>query len=118
MEDWLKKYIPEDMKKQLDYVLVSYYEDDNDDYKPNWQNVFNNLEAIFPNVKLGIGECGNNDYKKYSVQSKVQRAKHYYSMPKYVKNYVGGYFWWYWVQDCVPHQNSEVFKAINNSLVK
>jgi len=39
-------------------------------------------------------------------------------MPKYVKNYVGGYFWWYWVQDCVPHQNSEVFKAINNSLVK
>ena len=25
------------MKKQLDYVLVSYYEDDNDDYQPNWQ---------------------------------------------------------------------------------
>ena len=118
MEDWLKRYIPEDMKKQLDYVLVSYYEDDNDNYQPNWQEVFNNLESIFPSVKLGIGECGNNDYKKYSVQSKVERAKHYYSMPKYVKNYVGGYFWWYWVQDCVPHQNSEVFKAINNSLVK
>ena len=104
------------MKKQLDYVLVSYYEDDNDNYQPNWQEVFNNLESIFPSVKLGIGECGNNDYKKYSVQSKVKRAKHYYSMPKYVKNYVGGYFWWYWVQDCVPHQNSEVFKAINSSI--
>ena len=116
MEDWLKRYIPEDMKKQLDYVLVSYYEDDNGNYQPNWQEVFNNLESIFPSVKLGIGECGNNDYKKYSVQSKVQRAKHYYSMPKYVKNYAGGYFWWYWVQDCVPHQNSEVFKAINSSI--
>jgi len=22
-------------------------------------------------------------------------------MPRYAKNYVGGYFWWYFVQDCV-----------------
>lgn len=22
-------------------------------------------------------------------------------MPRYVQNYVGGYFWWYFVQDCV-----------------
>lgn len=27
-------------------------------------------------------------------------------MPRYAKNYVGGYFWWYFVQDCVKGAES------------
>ena len=34
MENWLKKYIPADMKNGLDYVFISYYEDDNDGFQP------------------------------------------------------------------------------------
>lgn len=55
MENWLEKYIPKDMKSGLDYVFISYYEDDNDNFQPKWKDVFTNLEKIFPNSKLGIG---------------------------------------------------------------
>ncbi|WP_239496788.1 hypothetical protein [Aggregatibacter kilianii] len=115
MEEWLNKYIPQEMKNGLNYVLVSYYEDDNDGYQPKWQAVFDDLAKIFPNSGLGIGECGNTD-ENATTDSKVKMASRYYAMPKYVKNYVGGYFWWYWVQDAVPHEGNKVWQAINNTI--
>lgn len=117
MNDWLERYIPSDMKNNLDYVLVSYYEDDNNGYQPEWKKVFEDLEAIFPNSKLGIGECGSTK-KGAGIVSKVKKARHYYTMPKYVKNYIGGYFWWYWVQESVPYKNNKVWEAINDSISK
>ena len=92
MRNWLKKYIPADMKNGLDYVFVSYYEDDNDGFQPKWEDIFKNLEKTFPNSKLGIGECGNTA-KNATNQSKIKMINHYYTMPKYTPNYVGGYFW-------------------------
>ena len=58
MNEWLVKYVPNDMKLGLDYVFVSYYDDDNDGYRWDWKKVMDDLHAIFPNSKLGIGECG------------------------------------------------------------
>ena len=100
MEAWLQQYVPQDMKLGVDYVLVSYYEDDNGGYQPDWNTVFNSLQALFPNSKLGIGECGNTA-SNATVQSKIDMANRYYQMPKYLPSYLGGYFWWYWVEDCV-----------------
>ena len=100
MEAWLQQYVPQDMKLGVDYVLVSYYEDDNGGYQPDWTTVFNSLQALFPNSKLGIGECGNTA-SNATVQSKIDMANRYYQMPKYLPSYLGGYFWWYWVEDCV-----------------
>ena len=39
-------------------------------------------------------------------------------MPRYTKNYIGGYFWWYWVQDAVFQKDgykiqNEINKSIN-----
>ncbi|MBN6066818.1 hypothetical protein HYE66_10210 [Aggregatibacter actinomycetemcomitans] len=115
IESWLDKYLPQDMKENLNYVLVSYYEDDNDGYQPRWQTVFDGLATLFPNAGLGIGECGNTK-KNATTESKVNMVNQYYTMPKYVKNYVGGYFWWYWVQDAVPHEGNTVWQAINNAV--
>ena len=115
MENWLKKYIPVDMKNGLDYVFVSYYEDDNEGFQPKWKDVFISLEKIFPNSKLGIGECGNTS-QNATKQSKIKMINRYYSMPKYTDNFIGGYFWWYWVQDCVPYKNNEVWSEILNNM--
>ena len=115
MENWLKKYIPNDMKNGLDYVFISYYEDDNDGFQPKWKDIFINLEKIFPNSKLGIGECGNTS-QNATKQSKIKMINHYYSMTKYTTNYVGGYFWWYWVQDCIPYKNNEVWLELSNNM--
>lgn len=113
MLDWLQKYVPADMKEHLDYLMVSYYEDDHYGYQPDWQSVFENLEVIFPNTMMAIGECGNTA-KNATVESKIKMAHHYYTMPRYTKNFVGGYFWWNWVRDCVPHQGNLIWEEINN----
>ena len=58
MFTWVDANIPARMKTGLDYLLVSYYEVDCGGYKPDWQRVFSQLAAIFPNSKLGISEFG------------------------------------------------------------
>ena len=94
---WTLNNVPQNMRNGLDYVLVSYYEDDCNNYQPNWQDVFDSLHVIFPNSKLGIGECGTS----YSNR-KEEYINRYYRMQITTPNYIGGYFWWYYKQDCVP----------------
>ncbi len=95
---WINTYLPDYMKKSINYIWVSYYEDDCNNYQPNWQKVFDSLRVIFPNSKIGIGECGTT-----KVNKKEEYMRRYYSMSVTTKNYVGGYFWWYYKQDCVPY---------------
>ncbi len=104
MSAWLEKYIPQTAKEKLDYLFVSYYEDDNAGYIPDWQSIFTNLEKQFPHAKLGIGECGSTR-DGAGKREKQEKYNYYYTMPKYTANYVGGYFWWYWVQDVVINQD-------------
>ena len=112
MDDWLKTYLPARVKENTDCLLVSYYEDDNGGFQPDWKKVFTGLEKIFPDSKLGIGECGSTG-KNADEKTKLQMIRRYYKMPKYTKNFIGGYFWWYWVQDCVPHENNILWDEIN-----
>ena len=112
---WIKKNIPVVLRSRVDYSFISYYEDDNEGFQPKWKDVFINLEKIFPNSKLGIGECGNTS-QNATKESKIKMINHYYSMPKYTDNFIGGYFWWYWVQDCVPYKNNEVWSEISNNM--
>ena len=116
MFEWLNKYVPQDMKDNLDYMIVSYYEDDNHGFQPNWQQVFNQLQTMFPHSKVGFSECGNTA-DNATTESKTQMALHYYTMPKYISNYIGGYFWWTWVQDCVPHEGNTIWQTINNGML-
>ena len=94
---WAHENIPERIKNKIDYVLVSYYEDDCNNYQPDWQQVFDSLHTMFPYSKLGIGECGTN-----IATRKEEYINRYYRMNITTPNYVGGYFWWYYKQDCVP----------------
>jgi hypothetical protein len=98
---WVNNNIDQTMKSGLDYVWISYYEDDCNGYQPNWQRVFDSLHTIFPNSKLGIGECGTNLPDK-----KALYMDHYYKLKVNTQNFVGGYFWWYFRQDCVPQTDS------------
>ena len=92
----------------MDYVLISYYEDDCNDYQPQWQEVFDSLHVLFPNSKIGIGECGTTN-----AGQKAAYAKRYYSMNITTPNYIGGYFWWYYKQDCVPY-TKPLWKTIDS----
>ena len=109
MKEWLQTYLPDDLRQGVDYVLVSYYDDDNDGYQPNWRQVFTELETLFPEAKLGIGECGTPS-EHAPMARKLQLFRHYYAMPQYTPRYVGGYFWWYWAHDGVPYKDNPLWE--------
>lgn len=112
---WLARYLPEQLSGNVDYAFISYYEDDNNGYLPDWDQVFRSLERAFPNSKIGIGECGNTA-QDATVESKIMMAKAYYGMERFGDRFVGGFFWWNWVRDCVPYQENPVYTAINSSI--
>ena len=97
MFTWADANVPARMKQGLDYVWVSYYEEDCNNLKPDWDAVFTRLSAMFPDAKVGFGEVGTTQ------SDKAEYLKRYYALKPPVANYVGGHFWWYFKQDMVPH---------------
>ena len=100
MFNWINNNISEEMKNGLDYVFFSYYEDDCEGVvhtEAEWQQVFDSLHTIFPNSKLGFGEIGTENGEK-----KAEYMQRYYSLDINGDYFVGGYFWWYYKEDCVP----------------
>ena len=89
----------------LDYVWVSYYEDDCEGIEPDWPSVFERLGALFPEARLGFGECGSERparksellrrYYEGMTLSDVELANMHITHPRYV----GGMFWWYFSDD-------------------
>jgi hypothetical protein len=110
MFTWAQKNIPPAMKQGLDYVWVSYYEDDCNGLQPNWPAVFNRLGALFPHSQIGFGECGTLFAKK-----KAAIIDRYYRMPISHPRYVGGFFWWYFRQDMVPHTRAP-WRVLNSAI--
>lgn len=107
---WVNNKLPLNIRNEIDYLLVSYYEDDCNGYQPDWQQVFDSLHTLFPYSRLGIGECGT----KYNFK-KAEYIKKYYSINITTPNYIGGYFWWYYKEDCIP-STKPLWEILNNSL--
>ncbi len=103
MFTWGQTSIPDRMKKGLDYVLVSYYEDDCHGLQPDWPSVFQKLAEMFPNSKIGFGECGAQK-RNAPLETKKQYIDRYYRMHITEANFVYGCFWWYFRQDMVPYR--------------
>lgn len=108
---WVNENLREHRKFQPDYVLVSYYEDDCNNLQPNWQQVFDSLHTLFPNSKLGIGECGTEKANK-----KAEYINRYYKMNVTTPNYIGGYFWWYYRQDCIPWNSKPLWQVLEDAI--
>lgn len=98
MFNWTEAYLSNVMRTGLDYVLVSYYEQDCNNLKPDWQSVFDRLGKMFPRAKLGFGEVGTT-----KSGQKADYLRRYYNMPINHPRYIGGHFWWYFKQDMVPN---------------
>lgn len=110
MFTWANANIPTRMKQGLDYVLISYYEADCNNLKPDWPTVFRQLAVMFPNSKIGFGEIGST-----SRTGKADYLTRYYTMKINEPKYVGGYFWWYGRQDFVPYTKS-MWSTLNTAI--
>jgi hypothetical protein len=107
---WVNTNMKANLRNGLDYVWISYYEDDCNNLQPVWQQVFDSLHVLFPNSKIGIGECGT-----LTAGNKAAFINRYYKMNITTPKYVGGYFWWYFKQDCVPYTNA-LWTTFNNAI--
>jgi len=110
MFTWTEANIPDRMRKGLDYVFISYYEEDCNELRPNWPAVFARLAALFPNSKIGFGEIGSSDPDR-----KAELLTRYYTMKIDQANYVGGYFWWYYREDMVPW-TEPLWQTLNSAI--
>jgi hypothetical protein len=110
MFTWAQANVPERMKQGLDYVLVSYYEDDCNDLQPDWPAVFARLAQMFPNSRIGFGEVGT-----IYADRKAEYVRRYYGLKIDEPRYIGGYFWWYFRQDMVP-RTQELWQTLNDAI--
>jgi hypothetical protein len=110
---WATRNVPGEMKLGLDYVLVSYYEEDCNGYRPTaaeWNTVFRRLHTMFPHAQLGFGEVGAT--LSDPVTFKVAYLDRYYRLRIDVPGYIGGYFWWYYAEDMIPSQRNPLWHAL------
>lgn len=116
MLTWLQNKIPSRMKSGLNWVTVSYYEDDCNNRivsKTEWTSIFQKLSTMFPNSSVLMGEVGTTK----STSIKESYMKRYYSMRlPTISKFLGGYFWWYGKQDLVP--NTKYLWSVMNNLWK
>jgi hypothetical protein len=116
---WASRNVPRDMKTGLDYVFVSYYEEDCNGYRPSpaeWAAVFRRLHTMFPHAKLGFGEVGAN--QNDPVTFKVAYLNRYYRLRIDVPGYIGGYFWWYYAEDMIPYQANPLWHALAAAMTR
>jgi predicted DNA-binding protein YlxM (UPF0122 family) len=107
---WAQAHVPTYMKEGLDYVFISYYEDDCNGLQPDWTSVFQQLATMFPNSKLGFGENGTA-----TTSLKAAYIQRYYSLHLPLRQYIGGHFWWYGKEDFVPW-TSPLWTTLNETI--
>ena len=104
--NFTNQYVPASMRSGLNYVLLSYYETQCNNYRPSasvLQNYFTQLHSLYPNAKLGFGEVGLPNATTSATLVQAQSiASYYYGLQLGLPYYVGGYFWWYYAEDAVP----------------
>jgi hypothetical protein len=109
---WAQANVPETMKQGLDYVFISFYEQDCPGVSKDWNTVFMQLHQMFPNAKIGFGENGTT--KPTDPQSlKLQYINEYYPVWVDVPCYTAGHFWWNYAND---YKDSTVWNALNTAM--
>jgi hypothetical protein len=111
-----RRYVPAAVRDGLDYVFLSYYEDDCDGIRPStaaWTPYFADLHALYPDALLGFGEIGmNNPVTVVTMAAARSLVSYYYGLAIRLRYYVGGYFWWYYVEDCLPYTTKPLWRAL------
>ena len=121
---------PAELRGQVDYALLSVYETACDPPQhPTADQLAAELAMLgeqFPQAKLGIGEIGAQGIEDDlpadpSFSEKETIARRYMSMnpelsAKLGDRFVGGWFWWYFVDDAVPANKPESLWPVLNEL--
>jgi hypothetical protein len=115
--EFSRRYVHESVRDGLRYVFLSYYEDQCGGARPSvaaWTRYFTQLHALYPRAQPGFGEIG----MAHPVTPRTTAAAkaligRYYGLPIRLPYYAGGYFWWYYAEDCLPYGKKPLWRALN-----
>jgi hypothetical protein len=111
-----QRYVPAAVRSGLDYVLLSYYEGSCNGIRPSaatWTAYFAQLHNLYPHALLGFGEIGMTNPVTSSTLSAAQSlVGYYYGLAINLPYYVGGYFWWYYDEDCLPPASKPLWTTL------
>ncbi len=114
---WVDKYFPATLREQVDYAWFSYYPLDGcPGLKPQWEQDFDRLGQLFPKARLGFGELGTEELGTQPEQQR-QLIRDYYPLVKSIKHprFVGGVFWWNYVEQMLPWRQSTLWQELKTS---
>jgi hypothetical protein len=111
-----RRYVPRHIRNGLAYVFLSYYERSCHGIRPSvrtWRNYFRKLHALYPHARLGFGEIGlSRPVSRHTVAAARSLISYYYRLRIRLPYYVGGYFWWYYAEDCLPYSSKLLWPAL------
>jgi hypothetical protein len=110
------RYVPPTVRNGLDYVLLSYYETNCHGIRPSaatWTAYFARLHSLYPHALLGFGEIGmDNPATNASLGTARSLMAYYYGLGIDLPYYIGGYFWWYYDEDCLPYASKPLWGTL------
>ena len=113
MLPWVDSHMPQGhrMRSGLDFVFVSYYEDQNAGHRltqAELDTIFDGLARRFPNAKVGFGEFGwgNSIPSSDSTRAELIRRFYGYRVPT-VASYIVGGFYWHFRQTMAPRSRPD-----------
>jgi len=112
-----RRYVPAAVRAGIGYVFLSYYEDACGNRRPSartWTAYFRSLHALYPRARLGFGEIGLADpVTPRSMRAAESLIRYYYGLRIRLPYYTGGYFWWYYAEDCLPYATRPLWRALS-----
>jgi hypothetical protein len=116
-----ERFVPSAVRSGLDYVLLSYYEGDCKGIRPSaatWTAYFARLHGIFPHALVGFGEIGMDDPATSNTLGTARSLMtYYYGLGIDLPYYVGGYFWWYYDEDCLPYAIKPLWATLQSAFM-
>jgi hypothetical protein len=114
--DFSRRYVPRSVRSGLSYVFLSYYEDQCGGARPSvrtWTAYFRALHALYPRARLGFGEIGlTGPVTAATMKAAASQIHYYYGLPIRLPYYTGGYFWWYYAEDCPPYAARPLWRVL------
>jgi hypothetical protein len=111
-----RRFVPPQVRNGLTYVFLSYYEGDCNGIRPGvrtWTSYFRALHTLYSHARFGFGEIGMaNPVTSGTISTAKSMIGYYYGLPIHLPYYAGGYFWWYYDEDCLPYSTKPLWRAL------
>jgi hypothetical protein len=118
--DFAEQYVPLSMRQGIDYLLLSYYPTENGNVHPTaaeWKTYSQLMRSLFPNALIGFGEVGlTNPVTAGTLTDAQWMIDYYYGLQIDLPYYIGGYFYWYYAEDAIPHTTKPAWQSLHDAM--